>query len=62
MLRTTNLNSKTLAICPVLFPPHQSTALITLKTFAKGDTFSNLVIIVFFTEALIQASVNILTV
>lgn len=29
-VRVTNLNSKILATCPVLFPLHQSTALITL--------------------------------
>lgn len=28
--RATNLNSKILATCPVLFPLHQATALITL--------------------------------
>lgn len=33
----------------------------SLKTFAKGDIFSNLVLIIFFNEALIQASVNIVT-
>lgn len=33
----------------------------SLKTFAKGDIFSNLVLIIFFSEALIQASVNIVT-
>lgn len=31
------------------------------KTFAKGDIFSNLVLIIFFTEPLIQASVNTVT-
>jgi hypothetical protein len=57
----TSLNSATLALCPVLLPLHQSAALITLETFAKGDIFSNLVLIIFFTEALIQASMNIVT-
>lgn len=57
----TSLNSKILALCPALFPPHQSAVLIALEIFAKGDIFSNLVLIIFFIEALIQASANIVT-
>lgn len=57
----TSLKSKILALCPALFPPHQPAVLIALETLARRDIFSNRVLIIFFTEALIRASAKTVT-
>lgn len=60
--RATNLNSKIFGHLPsALSTTSVYSTDYSLKTFAKGDIFSNLVLIIFFNEALIQASVNIVT-
>lgn len=61
--RATNLNSKIFGSLPgALSTTSVYSTEYSLKTFAKGDMFSNLVLIIFLTEPLIQTSVNMVTV